>query len=110
MVVKSWLPKFQLASKVSTKTELAAEMVTIMGDLHHTDIQRMIFALGESKIIDLDKSLRELLTPIASSLPTGSGATPNFHIICCNEYAVVTKVSDSRISELSGAGVRGALT
>jgi hypothetical protein len=58
--------------------------------LAHRDIQRIVQQLGEANIINLDASIKSLIEPVARSLDLDPGARVSLHILCCNEYAVVT--------------------
>ena len=54
-------------------------------------MQSLVTALGETKIVNLDTSIKNLMGPIASSIknlnPLDEVA---LHIVCCNEYFLVT--------------------
>lgn len=59
--------------------------------LTHGDIQRMVMALDKAKVINLDASIRELLEPVGKFLDPGS--TVGLHIVCCNEYGLITGIT-----------------
>jgi hypothetical protein len=58
--------------------------------LSHVEIQRVIQSLGEANVVNLDKSLREVMEPVANALQMDPGTKLSLHIVCCNEYALVT--------------------
>jgi hypothetical protein len=58
--------------------------------LDHAQIQRLVQTLGEANVVDLDKTVRQLIEPIGAALKLDPQARVSLHILCCNEYALVT--------------------
>jgi hypothetical protein len=50
--------------------------------------------LAQSNVINLDSSIRGLLEPVASVMKEDPGSLASLHILCCNEYALVTGLAD----------------
>lgn len=61
------------------------------GKMRHADIRDMITALGEAKVVDLQRPVADLVEPIARHMP---GDEVSLHILCCNEYFLVTGLAD----------------
>jgi len=61
----------------------------------------MVIGLHESKVISLDTSIRSLIEPIASSMRRNPGEEVALHILCCNEYALVTGLQSGRLDEIA---------
>jgi hypothetical protein len=69
--------------------------------LSHHQIQDIVSSLGASKIINLDASINSLLQPISQSLGKGHiGDEVSIHVVCCNEYALVTGLAGGNINEV----------
>jgi hypothetical protein len=62
------------------------------GSLSHAQIQSIIQALGDAKVLNLDTSIRSIMEPVAAVLRETPGATVSLHVVCCNEYGLVTGV------------------
>ncbi|HEU5434737.1 MAG TPA: hypothetical protein VFU81_23890 [Thermomicrobiales bacterium] len=61
------------------------------GQLDHRQIEGVLMALSEAKIINLDAPIRSMLEPVSTSIrSTGVGVEAGFHILCCSEYGLVT--------------------
>jgi hypothetical protein len=58
--------------------------------LSHTEVQRLMQSLGEAKVVDLDKSFRDVMEPVSNALKVDPESMLSLHIVCCNEYALVT--------------------
>ena len=81
--------------------------------LEHHQIHAILTALDEAKIVSLDSPIRAFLDPIAGSLAkTGVGGEVGLHILCCDEYAIVTGLTSlgnvADVRQVAGA-VRSAL-
>lgn len=72
-----------------------------MSQLKHHEIQKIIQGLHESKVVNLDASIRHMIEPIAAGL-RDPGAEVSLHVLCCNEYALVTGLQSGQIEEISG--------
>jgi len=62
--------------------------------LQHHQIHQLLTSLSDSKIVNLDASLRAMLDPVAQSLAKGGGGEVSLHVLCCNEYFLVTGLTD----------------
>lgn len=61
------------------------------GSLSHSEVQRFMETLGDSGILNLDTSLRQVMGPVKDLLrPDLGNDTVSLHIVCCNEYGLVT--------------------
>ena len=72
-----------------------------MSNLTHAEIQSVILGLHENKVLSLDSPIRHLIEPVASSMRRNPGEEVSLHILCCNEYALVTGVQAGRLDEIS---------
>ena len=72
-----------------------------MSSLTHAEIQTMVHGLNENKVVNLDAPIRQLLEPIANSMRRNPGEEVSLHVLCCNEYALVTGIQASRLDEVS---------
>lgn len=72
-----------------------------MANLTHAEIQSMVLALHENKVVSLDAPIKHLIDPIASSMRRNPGEEVALHILCCNEYALVTGVQAGRLDEVA---------
>ena len=79
--------------------------------LPHQDIQKMMSALGKAEIVNLDASLRSIIEPVSASLKPDLGSEVALHVLCCNEYFLVTGLRGAPIRgiEAQAGGVREAL-
>jgi len=81
--------------------------------LRHHDVHALLTSLATSKVVNLDVSVRTLLDPIAETLSrSGAGGEAGFHVLCCNEYFLVTGLTALEgIDEVRqvAASVRSAL-
>lgn len=68
--------------------------------LGHTQIQQVMSALSEAKVVDLDASVRSLVEPIASALKLEDGSTVGLHVLCCNEYFLVTGLTGGPLGDI----------
>jgi len=59
--------------------------------LSHDKIQQLMQRLGEAQIVNLDTSLRDLTGPIAEVLRPDEIGKLSLHILCCDEYFLVTE-------------------
>jgi hypothetical protein len=60
------------------------------GRLPHAQVQEVMKALGESDVFNLDASIRTLIEPAAAAIKLDPGSEVSLHILCCNEYGLVT--------------------
>ena len=68
--------------------------------LKHSEIGAIIEGAAEAKVINLDASIKSLLQP-AAAIMKHSGDDVALHIVCCNEYGLVTAATDRlNISEV----------
>lgn len=67
--------------------------------MKHTDVQNMMTAFAEAGVVDLDKPLRTLVESAASALPRG-GEELSLHVLCCNEYFLVTGLTEAPIERV----------
>ena len=58
--------------------------------LAHAQVQKLIARLGEAQVINLDTSVRDLMGPVGDALGPDLGGQLSLHIVCCNEYGLVT--------------------
>jgi hypothetical protein len=72
-----------------------------MSNLTHSEIQAIVLGLHESKMVNLDAPIRSLIEPIASSMRRNPGEEVSLHLLCCNEYALVTGIQAGRLDEIS---------
>ena len=79
-------------------------------NLGHADVQRVVASFAESNVINLDLPVRSLLESARTGLPSDDNRL-NLHILCCNEYFLVTGVVANPLDEVSveAAQVRGSL-
>lgn len=81
--------------------------------LEHRQIYGAITALGHAKILNLESSIQSLLDPLANTLAQGGvGGDVSIHVLCCNEYAVITGLQASRLGDVErvAEAVRSALS
>lgn len=72
-----------------------------MSNLTHSEIQAMVLGLNESKVVNLDTSIRSLIEPIASGMRRNPGEEVSLHVLCCNEYVLVTGLQSGRLDEIA---------
>jgi hypothetical protein len=79
--------------------------------IRHQDIQKMVSALGKAEIVNLDASLRSIIEPVAASLKPDLGSEVALHVLCCNEYFLVTGLTGIPIGgiEQQAGAVRESL-
>lgn len=63
-----------------------------MRAMKHSEVIDMTHAIAESKVLNLDASIRELVQP-ASGAMRNVGEEVAIHVLCCNEYALVTGIA-----------------
>lgn len=69
--------------------------------LEHRQIHGVLTALGDAKIVNLDASVKSLITPVGESMAKlNPGAEVSLHILCCNEYALVTGLTGTNIDDI----------
>jgi len=73
-----------------------------MSNLTHAEIQSMVLGLNANKVLNLDASIRHLIEPIASGMRRNPGEEVSLHVLCCNEYFLVTGLQAGRLDEISG--------
>jgi hypothetical protein len=83
--------------------------------LEHRQIQGLVSTLADAKIVDLDASIRTLIEPLAAGLrESGAGGEVSLHVLCCNEYFLVTGLTDpgGEVAEFRqlGESIRTALS
>jgi hypothetical protein len=68
--------------------------------LKHSEVAQLISAAAEAKVINLDASIRSLVEPASASV-RHIGDEVALHIVCCNEYGLVTGLSaDLNLAEI----------
>ncbi len=83
--------------------------------LEHREIQGVVSTLADAKIVNLDAPIRTLMEPLAAGLrDAGVGGKLSLHVLCCNEYFLVTGLMDpggdvAEIRQL-GESIRSALS
>lgn len=80
--------------------------------LAHHEIKRAVQSAAEAGAINLDIPVRSLLDSIASALPEGGGTEEvGLHILCCNEYALITHsgLSDLEAIVAQASNIRSSL-
>jgi hypothetical protein len=82
----------------------------VANSLKHTEVQKMMASLAEAKIVNLDLSLKQFVESARAGLPDDDSDL-RIHILCCNEYFLVTDIVAQPIDDVrSAAGdVREAL-
>jgi hypothetical protein len=59
--------------------------------LTHAQLEEIVTSLGDARLVNLDMSLRNVMQSVSSVLKkTPEGAAVKLHILCCNEYFLVT--------------------
>ena len=62
------------------------------GQLRHDQVQKLMQSLGEAQILNLDTTVKDLMGPVSAVLrPDAGDGQTSLHIVCCNEYGLVTK-------------------
>ena len=69
--------------------------------LSHRSVQRILMNLSEAKIVNLDASIRSLVEPVAAGLLDDPGSLVGLHVLCCNEYVLVTGLTDVPFRDLT---------
>ena len=79
--------------------------------MRHTDVQKMMASFAESKIVNLDLPIRQLVESTQRSLPPDGPDELSLHVLCCNEYFLVTGIVATPIDQVRAASaeVRDAL-
>lgn len=79
--------------------------------LEHGQIAKLVSTLGDAKIVNLDATIRSLITPIEGVIRGAPGSTVSLHVLCCNEYVLVTGLAPSSLGEIRehAEGVRSSL-
>ena len=57
--------------------------------LKHSEIVQIISAAADAKVLNIDTTIRSLIEPTAASV-RNIGEEVALHILCCNEYGLVT--------------------
>lgn len=68
--------------------------------LGHNSIGAILRSLSESKVLNLETSIRQLVDPIGAVMAGHDGSEVAIHVLCCNEYAIVTGAQASGIEEI----------
>jgi hypothetical protein len=79
--------------------------------MKHTDVQRMMTSFAEAGIVNLDVPVRQLVESAQRGLPTGEEGDLRLHVLCCNEYFLVTDIVAAPIDQIRAAAgeVRDAI-
>lgn len=59
--------------------------------LSHEQVQGLMVRLGDAQVINLDTAVRDLMRPVSEILASDAGAALSYHIVCCSDYALITK-------------------
>ncbi|MFE1878074.1 hypothetical protein ACFW9N_45825 [Streptomyces sp. NPDC059496] len=59
--------------------------------LSHDQIKKIMLGLGEANVINLNKSVHDVMSPVIEALGPDLDGTMGLHIICCSEYGLVTQ-------------------
>jgi hypothetical protein len=80
--------------------------------LQNRQVHALVSALGEAKIVNMEASLSNLLKPLEESLSRTGGGEAGFHVLCCDEYFLVTGVVGGNIPEVEqlADAIRGAVS
>jgi hypothetical protein len=81
--------------------------------LDHRQVQAAMSALTEAKIVNLEAPISSLVNPIADSMAkSGVGGEISLHILCCNEYFLVTGLQGGGVGEVErlADSIRSAIT
>jgi hypothetical protein len=57
--------------------------------LKHSEVAEIILGQAEAKVLNLDASIKSLIQP-AAAIIKHTGDEVALHIVCCNEYGLVT--------------------
>lgn len=57
--------------------------------LKHSEIVQVITAAADAKVLNIDTTIRSLIEPTSASV-RNIGDDVALHILCCNEYGLVT--------------------
>ena len=69
--------------------------------LEHRQIYSALSTLGDAKIINLEASINSLIKPLGESLiKSGVGSEVGFHVLCCDEYFLVTGLVGGSLVEV----------
>jgi hypothetical protein len=60
--------------------------------LRHSEVIQITNAIAESKVLDLDASIKNLVQP-AAAVMRNIGDEVAIHVLCCNEYGLITAVT-----------------
>ncbi|MDJ1133039.1 hypothetical protein [Streptomyces iconiensis] len=78
--------------------------------LTHGEIGKMVQSLFGAGVFDRGTTLEKLLEAQYSSLAEGASDDLSLHVLCCNEYFLVTEVVEQPAATSDSAGgVRGDL-
>ncbi|MGA5508971.1 hypothetical protein [Streptomyces umbrinus] len=58
--------------------------------LSHEQIKKIMLSLGEANIINLDTSVKDIMSPVMEALGPDLDGVGRLHLVCCNEYGLVT--------------------
>jgi hypothetical protein len=94
------MERFGEANVISDSKQLITTKGINMSQLKHHEIQKIVEGLSSSKVINLDASLRQLIEPVAQGLMRDPGSEVGLHVLCCNEYALVTGLQNGQLSDL----------
>ena len=67
--------------------------------LQHSRVQEIMRSLGDAKIVNMDASLKSLMEPMAAHI-ANLGDEVSLHVVCCNEYGLVTGLTGTDINEI----------
>jgi hypothetical protein len=62
------------------------------GQLRHDQVQKLMQSLGDAQILNLDTTVKDLMSTVSPVLrPDAGDGQASFHIVCCNEYGLITQ-------------------
>ena len=79
--------------------------------LKHMDVRKVVMAAAEAGAINLELPMGKFLDSIASALPDDPGGELSLHVLCCNEYALVTGVTAGPMEQIraQASDIKGSL-
>jgi hypothetical protein len=79
--------------------------------LAHTEVRKMVRNAAEAGAINLELPMGKFLDSVASGLPDDPGGELAIHVLCCNEYVLVTGLTGGPLEAVrtSAADIRSSL-
>lgn len=70
--------------------------------LRHTDVRKLVASAAEAGAVNLELPMGKFLDSMASALPEDGGEELSLHVLCCNEYFLVTGLVQTPIEVVRG--------